>query len=160
MAVTEPTAYGDFVWPSRAGSTSELFNGYSYMKFDMDVKANYIVKGATSSSRALGTWSAGLNSTINITDQKTMGSLTAAIIYRIYTILVCNANLRVHLFFVGNRYDCKPEISVALGEFCSDIFGFTVKPISNKESSALVDSALGDSVLVRNLLQEHPHCHT
>lgn len=88
MAVTEPTAYGDFVWPS----TPDLFNGYSYMKFDMDVKANNIVKGVTSASRALGTWSAGLNSTMSITDPKTMVSLTAAIIYRVYTVLVCIAN--------------------------------------------------------------------
>lgn len=86
MAVTEPTAYGDFVWPSTVGS--EPFNGYSYMKFDMDIKANYLLKGATSASRPLGTWSAGLNSTLNITDQKTMVSLTAAIIYRVYTVLV------------------------------------------------------------------------
>lgn len=92
VAVTEPTAYGDFSWPSKAGLTPELFNGYSYMKFDMDVKANYIVKGATYSSRALGTWSAGLNSSMNITDQKTIRSLTAAIIYRVYTVLVSNPN--------------------------------------------------------------------
>lgn len=88
MAVTEPTAYGDFAWPS----TPDLFNGYSYMKFDMDVKVNYLVKGALSSTRALGTWPAGLNSSMNITDPKTMANLTADIIYRVYTILVRKAN--------------------------------------------------------------------
>lgn len=58
------------------------------MKFDMDISAVTINKGASVSTKYLGTWKAGLESTLNITSYEDMKNFTAAIVYRIYTVVV------------------------------------------------------------------------
>lgn len=58
------------------------------MKFDMDISAVTITKGASDSTKPLGSWRAGLESALKIGDVDGMKNLTAAIVYRIFTVVV------------------------------------------------------------------------
>lgn len=54
----------------------------------MDISAVTISKGASDSTKPLGSWRAGLDSPLNIADIGGMKNLTAAIVYRIFTVVV------------------------------------------------------------------------
>lgn len=58
------------------------------MTFDMDVNAVSIQNGASVSTKRLGTWKAGLNSNLTVEDEFEMKNLTAAVVYRVYTVVV------------------------------------------------------------------------
>lgn len=73
------------------------FNGQSYMKFDMDISSVSIIGGASVNTKNLGTWSAGLSTNISIIQPAEMKNLTAAVVYRIYTVVV-HTNLEYECF--------------------------------------------------------------
>lgn len=81
--ISEPTSYGSFEFASRGA-----FNGHSYMKFDMDISRVTIENKASVNTKALGVWKAGLDATITVTDTAEIKNLTAAVVYRIYTVVV------------------------------------------------------------------------
>lgn len=58
------------------------------MKFDMDLHSVTISKGSSVNTKQLGSWKAGLDSQLNIEKPDDMRNLTAAIVYRIYTVVV------------------------------------------------------------------------
>lgn len=64
------------------------FNGNSFINFEVDIKAVTIQNGTTVDKKNLGIWSAGINSPLNITANAEIKSLTADIVYRVYTIEV------------------------------------------------------------------------
>lgn len=82
--IQEPTTYGTFEFPSKPNVP---FNGYSYMKFDMDINSVAIRGGASVNTKTLGTWVSGLDSTISVKNDNEMKNLTADVIYRIYTVI-------------------------------------------------------------------------
>lgn len=53
----------------------------------MDISAVTISKGASDSTKPLGSWRAGLESPLSIGDSDGMKNLTAAIVYRIFTVV-------------------------------------------------------------------------
>nr|AID61273.1 ionotropic receptor [Calliphora stygia] len=84
IQVTEPTSYGDFELVTQPGQT---FNGYSYSKFEMDVNVIQIRGGNSVNSKSIGTWTAGLDSSLTIKDEEAMKNLTADTVYRIFTVV-------------------------------------------------------------------------
>lgn len=69
------------------------------MKFDMDISSVSILQGASVNTKQLGTWKAGLDTNLTIKDETEMKNLTAAVVYRIYTVVVSNYNVsRMHEF--------------------------------------------------------------
>lgn len=85
VGVTEPTSYGDFSLVTKANSQ---FNGYSFMKFDMDISAVSVRSGASVNTKNLGTWTTGLQQPLNIRETEEIKNLTAAVVYRVYTVVV------------------------------------------------------------------------
>lgn len=83
--VKEPATYGNFSFPS--GNTP--FNGHAMMKFDMDISVVSVQGGASVSTKNLGNWTAGLNSAIQVKSADDMKNFTAAVVYRVYTVVVC-----------------------------------------------------------------------
>ncbi|XP_055686801.1 ionotropic receptor 25a [Lutzomyia longipalpis] len=84
IGVSEPTTYGTFEFNTRPALP---FNGYSFMKFDMDINAVSIRGGASVNTKTLGSWTSGLDATISIKNQEDMRNLTADVVYRIYTVV-------------------------------------------------------------------------
>lgn len=82
----EPATYGNFSFPT--GNVA--FNGHSYMKFDMDISVVSVQGGASVSTRVLGNWTAGLSSPITVKSADDMKNFTAAVVYRVYTVVVCD----------------------------------------------------------------------
>lgn len=82
--VMEPPTYGNFVFAS--GSTP--FNGHSMMKFDMEISAISVQAGASVNTKSLGYWAAGLNSSLVVSNESDMKNFTAAVVYRVYTVVV------------------------------------------------------------------------
>ena len=58
------------------------------MKFDMDINAVTIRGGSPVNTKPLGSWVAGLESPLNIQSSDEMKNLSAAVVYRIYTVVV------------------------------------------------------------------------
>lgn len=85
VGVTENTTYGSFSLSSRPNTP---FNGYSFMKFDMDISAVAIAGGAPVNTKSLGTWTAGFNSPLSILGTEDIKNLSAAVVYRVYTVVV------------------------------------------------------------------------
>lgn len=85
IGITEPTAYGNFSLATRPNTP---FNGFSYMKFDMDISSVSILGGASVNTKNLGSWRAGLSSPLSIVETEDMKNLTADVVYRVYTVLV------------------------------------------------------------------------
>lgn len=86
--ITEPTSYGTFEF------SNNPFNGHSYMKFDMDISRVTIENKASVNTKTLGFWNAGLTNQINVTDTVEIKNLTAAVVYRIFTVVVNNKIVR------------------------------------------------------------------
>lgn len=82
----EPASYGNFSFPT--GNVA--FNGHSYMKFDMDISVVSVQGGASVSTKVLGNWTAGLSSPITVKSADDMKNFTAAVVYRVYTVVVCD----------------------------------------------------------------------
>lgn len=82
--VNEPPTYGNFSFPT--GNTP--FNGHSLMKFTMDVSAVSVQGGASVSTKGLGNWTAGLKSELIVKSAEEMLNLTAAVVYRVFTVVV------------------------------------------------------------------------
>lgn len=85
IGITEPTTYGNF---SLAKPPSTAFNGFSYMKFDMDISSVSILGGASVNTKNLGSWTAGLSSPLSIVATEDIKNLTADVVYRVYTVVV------------------------------------------------------------------------
>lgn len=81
VQVQEPPTYAPFEF----GKTP--FNGYSFMKFDTDINAVSIRKGASVNTILLGTWTAGLNNELKIAAVEEMKNMTADVVYRVYTVV-------------------------------------------------------------------------
>ncbi|XP_037037565.1 ionotropic receptor 25a [Bradysia coprophila] len=82
IGITEPTTYGNFSLATRTP-----FNGYSYMKFDMDISSVSILGGASVNTKNLGSWTAGLSSPLSIVETEDIKNLTADVVYRVYTVV-------------------------------------------------------------------------
>lgn len=96
--VKEPATYGNFSFPT--GNTP--FNGHAMMKFDMDISVVSVQGGSSVSTKNLGNWTAGLTSPIIVKSDDDMKNFTAAIVYRVYTVVV--STLRVN-FVYRNSYE-------------------------------------------------------
>lgn len=95
MKVVEPASYGEF---QLATMSDKPFNGYSYMKFDMDINVVQIRGGNSVNSRSIGTWTSGLNSPLAIKDEAIIKNLTADTVYRIYTVVVIYDIIIIYFF--------------------------------------------------------------
>lgn len=82
--ISEPASYGEFKFPTKP---TEPFNGHSLMRFDMEINSVAIRAGASVNTKTLGSWRAGLDSTITVTSITDMKNLTADVVYRIYTVV-------------------------------------------------------------------------
>lgn len=94
--VMEPATYGNFSFAS--GSTP--FNGHSMMKFDMEISAVSVQGGSSVSTKNLGNWTAGLSSLLAIRNEPDMKNFTAAVVYRVYTVVVSGNFVLVAFSFV------------------------------------------------------------
>lgn len=81
--VTEPVTTGSLVLPANGP-----FNGYSYLEFVMEMNAVSIRAGASVNTERLGSWTTGLRSPIEVTKPSEMQKLQAAVVYRVYTVVV------------------------------------------------------------------------
>lgn len=81
--VKEPATYGNFNLPANG-----VFNGHAMMKFSMDMSVVSVQGGASVSTKNLGNWTAGLDSTIMVKSENDMKNFTAAVVYRVYTVVV------------------------------------------------------------------------
>lgn len=84
-AVTEPLSFGRLSLNMAEGAR---FNGFSYMQFKMEMSAVSIRDKASVSTKPLGSWTAGLKSPIEVTQPADMRKLQAAVVYRVYTVVV------------------------------------------------------------------------
>lgn len=82
VEVDEPTTYGKFIL------NPTDFNGNSYMDFDMDISAVSVRGGASVNTKNLGTWTAGLNSRLEVAAVEEIANLSAATVYRVFTVVV------------------------------------------------------------------------
>lgn len=85
VETTEAPTYSSFHFEAKGKLP---FNGHSYMKFDTDISSVTIRGGASVNTKNLGSWTAGLESPLNILNEDDMKNLTAALVYRIYTVVV------------------------------------------------------------------------
>lgn len=67
-------------------------NGHSFMEFSMQLSAVGVRDGASDKSLPLGTWRAGFDNNLTLLDTQLMKNYTAAVVYRIVTVEVKNAN--------------------------------------------------------------------
>lgn len=111
--VKEPATYGNFSFPS--GQTP--FNGHAMMKFDMDIAVVSVQGGASVSTKTLGNWTAGLNSQILVKSDDDMKNFTAAIVYRVYTVVV-SAN-EFGLISVQNCFAIELFFKKKAKQFCT-----------------------------------------
>lgn len=88
--VDEPTTYGKFIMPD---SPTTDFNGNSFMEFDMDISAVSVRGGASVNTKNLGSWTAGLNSALKVSAADDIANLSAATVYRVFTVVVCYVSL-------------------------------------------------------------------
>lgn len=86
--VMEPATYGNFSFPT--GNTP--FSGHSMMKFVMDISVVSVQGGSSVSTKSLGNWTAGLNSPLVVKSDNDMKNFTAAVVYRVYTVVVSQHN--------------------------------------------------------------------
>lgn len=84
VSVSEPPTYGKFIFPP----AKTPFNGNSWMQFLMDMSAVSIQGGASVSTRPLGNWSASINAPIIVNSVEEMANMTAAVVYRVFTVVV------------------------------------------------------------------------
>ncbi|XP_055858527.1 ionotropic receptor 25a [Episyrphus balteatus] len=84
LQVSEATSYGVFELVTQPNLP---FNGYSYMQFEMDISVLSIRGGNSVNTRSIGSWVAGLNSSLNVKDEKIMRELTADTVYRVFTVV-------------------------------------------------------------------------
>lgn len=84
LQVSEPTSYGAFELVTQSNLP---FNGFSYMQFEMDISVLQIRGGNSVNTRKIGSWLAGLNSSLNVKDEKIMKDLTADTVYRVFTVV-------------------------------------------------------------------------
>lgn len=63
-------------------------NGRSFMEFNTDLTAVTIKDGASIGSRILGSWKAGLQNPLSLTDPDNMSDYSAQLVYRIVTVEV------------------------------------------------------------------------
>ncbi|XP_001356575.4 ionotropic receptor 25a [Drosophila pseudoobscura] len=82
--ISEPTSYGTFELVTQP---KQPFNGFSYMKFEMDINVLQIRGGSSVNSKSIGTWTAGLDTPLTVKDEEQMKNLTADTVYRIYTVV-------------------------------------------------------------------------
>lgn len=88
VGVNEPSTYGNFSF----ATGSSPFNGHSLMKFNMEMSVVSVQDGASVSTKSLGNWTAGLSSPLVVKSSEDMKNFTAAVVYRVYTVVVSNQN--------------------------------------------------------------------
>nr|QGW50660.1 ionotropic receptor 18 [Propsilocerus akamusi] len=84
VEVNEPPTYAPFEFSIKG---TKPFNGYSFMKFDVDIHAVTIRGGASVNTRNLGSWTAGLENPLQIQNEEDIKNLTADVVYRVYTVV-------------------------------------------------------------------------
>lgn len=99
--VTEPVTTGKLILAAEGP-----FNGYSYLEFGMEMNAVSIRAGASVNTERLGSWTTGLKSPIEVTKATEMQKLQAAVVYRVYTVVVSPIyeNERVIKLFLFSKH--------------------------------------------------------
>lgn len=75
---------GNFTFPP----PNMPFNGHSWMKFKMDFTAITVLGGTTVNVKPLGNWTADISAPIHVNSIEEMANLTAAQVYRVFTVVV------------------------------------------------------------------------
>uniref|UniRef100_A0A1I8NTP0 Ionotropic glutamate receptor C-terminal domain-containing protein n=2 Tax=Stomoxys calcitrans TaxID=35570 RepID=A0A1I8NTP0_STOCA len=141
LQVSEPTSYGDFELASHQGKP---FNGYSFMNFEMDIRVVQIRSGNSDNSKPIGTWKASLNSPLVISDKKSMENVTAAIVYRISTIVQAPFIMRDETApkgFKGYCIDLIDEIASIVN------FEYTIEEVEDGNFGNMNDNEEWDGVI-------------
>lgn len=60
------------------------------MEFNTELSAVTVKDGASIGSRSLGSWKAGLSTTLALTDPENMSDYSAQLVYRVVTVMVSN----------------------------------------------------------------------
>lgn len=71
------------------------------MQFEMDISVLSIRGGNSVNTRPIGTWVAGLNSSLNVKDEKLMRDLTADTVYRVFTVIVSRKIIYFHKHIIN-----------------------------------------------------------
>lgn len=82
--VNESPTYGNFTFPS----SNNPFNGHSWMKFIMEMSAVSVQGGASVGTKPLGNWTADISAPIIVNSVEEMTNLSAAVVYRVFTVVV------------------------------------------------------------------------
>lgn len=88
MNITEPATYGTFIFKNEVE-----FNGYSTLKFDMDILGVVVRNGNECSEKILGNWTAAFSSPFYMDSMKEMGELNVTKVYRVSTIVVMQLSM-------------------------------------------------------------------
>lgn len=99
--VRDTPIYGNFTFPP----ANMPFNGFSWMRFKMDISAISVQSGTTVSVKPLGTWMADISAPIQVNSIDEMSDLTAAQVYRVGTVVVSVFFFLVGIFAVGQWID-------------------------------------------------------
>lgn len=83
MNVTEPAAYGTFAFRDDAE-----FNGFSMLKFDMDILGVAVRNGIECKEKPLGNWTAAFSSPFYMDSMKELSELNVTRVYRVSTVVV------------------------------------------------------------------------
>lgn len=67
-----------------------LSNGQSLMEFQMQISAVGVREGASDKSTSLGTWNAGFDNYLALSEPQVMANMTADVVYRVVTVVVSN----------------------------------------------------------------------
>lgn len=108
--ISQPTSYGTFSF----ANDTKPFNGYSLMKFDMDVMTVSVRHGVVYSENVIGNWTAGLTSPLMIKSNKSIEELKAQRIYRVYTVVVSVDEDFLNFFFHCHDFTLNRKISSVL----------------------------------------------
>lgn len=84
MEVSEQATFGSFSLPI----DNIPFNGNSFIEFDMNLSKLQMKDGNILSSESFGKWSSGFNNNLLIGSSDQMLKLKAAVVYRVYTVVV------------------------------------------------------------------------
>lgn len=81
--VTEPATYGTFTFKDEVE-----FNGFSMLKFDMDILGVAVRNGIECNEKVLGNWTADFSSPFSMDSMKELSELNAIRVYRVSTVVV------------------------------------------------------------------------
>lgn len=90
---TEQPTYGTFA----LNNNSAEFNGYSMLKFNMDILGVAVRNGSECREKNLGNWKADFASPFHMDSMKDMGELNLTKIYRVSTVVVKYLCVAIHI---------------------------------------------------------------